>query len=202
MSRPLRVLTLVAAAIAAAACTTDAPITPDDASLSAGHAAAHSKAGSTPANLNQQLAALRSATARFHDIEVARKADYTILFDPDGEGPGSACLTHPTDGAMGEHYVNLDLLFDGGAVDVTRPEALIYEPMSNGKYRLVAVEYVVPFSDRPSDGPAPELLGQKFMPNHNPGFQLWALHAWVWENNPSGMFEPWNPKVSCKYSRN
>jgi hypothetical protein len=23
------------------------------------------------------------------------------------------------------------------------------------------------------------------------------LHAWIWQNNPAGMFEDWNPTVSC-----
>lgn len=203
MSGSLRVLTLLATAIAAAACTPDAPtIAPEGASLMADHAAAHNKAVSTSANVNQQLAAVRSATARFHDIKVADKAGYDFLFDPDGPGGNSACLSHPTDGAMGEHYIDTNLFVDAAHLDVTQPQALIYEPMKNGKYKLVGVEYVVPFTISPREGPAPELFGLEFMPNDDPAFQLWALHAWVWENNPSGMFEPWNPKVSCQYSKN
>jgi hypothetical protein len=166
--------------------------------------AAHARGGSgiTPAALNRQLAELRQATAQFHDIQAARDAGYTILFDPDGEGPGSACLSHPTQGGMGEHYVNPVLLFDGGALDVSRPEALIYEPQKNGKYRLVGVEYVIPFSDLPKTAEPPVLLGQQFMANDNEGFKLWALHAWVWKHNPSegGMFAPWNPTVTCEFS--
>jgi len=30
-----------------------------------------------------------------------------------------------------------------------------------------------------------------------PGMAQYILHAWVWKNNPSGMFEDWNPAVSC-----
>ena len=30
-----------------------------------------------------------------------------------------------------------------------------------------------------------------------PGSQVRALHAWVWKENPSGMFADWNPKASC-----
>jgi hypothetical protein len=25
----------------------------------------------------------------------------------------------------------------------------------------------------------------------------YSLHAWIWKNNPSGMFKDWNPKVTC-----
>ena len=31
-----------------------------------------------------------------------------------------------------------------GILDVNKPEALIYEPQSNGQLRLVGVEYIVP----------------------------------------------------------
>jgi hypothetical protein len=26
---------------------------------------------------------------------------------------------------------------------------------------------------------------------------FYALHAWVWKDNPTGMFSMWNPGVSC-----
>ena len=26
---------------------------------------------------------------------------------------------------------------------------------------------------------------------------FYELHAWIWKHNPSGMFEDWNPTVSC-----
>lgn len=188
------------AALALAACAADQPGEPLGTDVDATHVA-HSRLVEPSAELNRQLAALRRATARFHDIEAARAAGYTILFDPDGAGPGSACLRQ-ADAAMGEHYVHPTLLFDEGALDVAAPEALIYEPMKNGRYRLVGVEYVVPFSDLPSTAPAPTLLGQALMPNHNPGFQLWALHVWAWRDNPDGIFAPWNPAVTCQYSTN
>lgn len=188
------------AALALAACAADQPGGPV---ALAGHATpvAHSRLVEPGAELNRQLAALRQATARFHDIEAARAAGYTVLFDPDGDGPGSACLSQGA-AAMGEHYVHPALLFDGGALDVATPEALIYEPMKNGRYRLVGVEYVVPFSDLAPTAEAPTLFGEALMPNHNPGFQLWALHAWVWRDNAHGIFAPWNPDVTCRYSTN
>ncbi len=198
MPSTARFLTVLAV-FALPACSAQQPAVPADADLSP-HLADHMQAATPSSELNRQLAELRRATAGFHEIDAARAASYTVLFDPDGDGPGSACLSHPTDGAMGEHYVHPGLLFDGGALEITRPEALIYEPMANGKHRLVGVEYVVPFSDAPKDGPAPELFGMKFMANDDPGFHLWALHVWVWANNPSGMFMPWNPRVTCRHS--
>ena len=26
---------------------------------------------------------------------------------------------------------------------------------------------------------------------------FYALHAWIWKSNPSGIFAMWNPKVKC-----
>ena len=52
------------------------------------------------------------------------------------------CVTGPEFGAMGVHLINHE--FVDGIVDVNKPEALIYEPQSNGKLRIVGVEYIVP----------------------------------------------------------
>lgn len=193
MSR-LALLALPLATLALAACSGSQP-SPTAADP---HAVAHARAVPGDAQLNRQLAELRSATGGFHGIERARAAGYTVLFDPDGDGPASACFTQG-DAAMGEHWVHPDLAFgDAGALDVRRPEALIYEPQANGKYRLVGVEYVVPFSITPPTAPEPEVLGQKLMRNHELG--LWALHVWVWKDNPDGIFAAWNRDVSCQYS--
>ncbi len=26
---------------------------------------------------------------------------------------------------------------------------------------------------------------------------FYALHAWIWKKNPSGLLQPWNPSVAC-----
>jgi len=26
---------------------------------------------------------------------------------------------------------------------------------------------------------------------------FYELHAWIWQNNPDGMFKDWNPSGSC-----
>jgi hypothetical protein len=140
--------------------------------------------GATAAE-HQGLAAARRATARFHRFEEAQAADYTFLFM-------DMCMDNPGVGGMGYHYVNVEALLDP-TLDVTRPEAVMYEPGPNGQMRLVGLEYVIPADLWTSPTP-PTLLGQELELND---FDLWALHVWIWKNNPAGIFEPWNPDVSC-----
>lgn len=135
----------------------------------------------------QGLAAARAATAKFQRFDVAEANNYTYLFM-------DMCMVDQSPealGGMGYHYVNTELL--DGTVDVTRPEALLYEPGTNGQLKLVAVEYVIPASEWQSEDP-PMLLGQQLTLN---GFGLWALHVWLWKNNPAGMYASWNPSVNC-----
>lgn len=140
-----------------------------------------------------QLAELRQATARFHRPAAAERAGYTVLVThPE---TGAACLEDPVLGAMGRHYLAPALI--DGDVAVEAPEVLIYEPTRNGRLRLVAVEYVIPFAIHGADQPPPVLFGRELMQNHT--FDLWALHAWVWKHNPSGVFADWNPRVSCAH---
>jgi hypothetical protein len=136
---------------------------------------------------NKDVATLRAATAGFHRFDVAKNAGYTFLFM-------NMCMVDDSPekaGGMGYHYVNPKLLDD--KVDVANPEAVLYEPGPNGQLNLVAVEYVIPKAAWTSKDP-PELFGKKFKLNK---FDLWALHVWAWENNPSGLYADWNPRVSC-----
>jgi hypothetical protein len=100
---------------------------------------------------------------------------------------------------MGIHYVN-GALVSNGVVDATTPEALVYQPIGNGKLRLVAVEYIV-FYSMWAGSSKPSLFGQDFKligtPNRYGIPAFYELHAWVWQNNPSGMFKDWNPSGSC-----
>lgn len=136
--------------------------------------------------VERDLDALRRATESFRSFDAAQQANYTMLF-------ADMCMDHATDGGMGYHYVNTTLL--DTAVAVTEPEALIYEAGQSGELELVAVEYVVPFAVHGEDEPAPVLFGENFRQNHTYG--LWTLHAWVWKDNPSGVFADFNPTVSC-----
>ena len=94
---------------------------------------------------------------------------------------------------MGVHYVNQKLL-DDPAIDITKPEAVLYEPKADGSLELVAVEYITP------KGPA-ALGGQLFSftnaPNRYGLPAFYELHVWAWRDNPTGAFADMNPSVSC-----
>ncbi len=101
---------------------------------------------------------------------------------------------------MGVHMLNPALLFDGGKIDADQPELLVYEPRNNGTMKLVALEYLVFASDW-AGASKPELFGTEFdtlLPGNRYGLPLsYALHAWIWKPNPSGMLKPYNPRVDC-----
>ena len=87
-------------------------------------------------------------------------------------------------------------------LDPLTPEAVIYIPDAVGELELVGVEYVV-FAeawDAEHEAP-PSLLGRELHlvpePNRYELPAFYQLHAWVWRSNPSGMFESFNPSVSC-----
>ncbi|MEJ2678281.1 MAG: hypothetical protein P8174_04290 [Gemmatimonadota bacterium] len=142
------------------------------------------------AAVDRDLAALRQATARFHDFQAAKDAGWNVEV--------TNCMDDLPAGAMGYHYGNPTYI-DDPTPDVRKPELLIYEPEKNGRMRLVAVEYIIPYTLVSADTePAPSLFGLSF--HHNDAFGIWALHAWVWKENPSGMFADWNPKVTCAYA--
>jgi hypothetical protein len=159
----------------------------------AGHAG-HAEAA------QDELAGVRQATARFHRVEAAIEAGYELGW-VNGSGVRilTGCVSHPMAGAMGYHYFNAELMADN-AVDALEPEALVYAPAADGGLRLVAVEWVVrgPDSNPPGVSEPPSVLGMEMhilVPPPGPAFYI--MHAWVWANNPTGMFEDWNPEVSC-----
>ncbi|MPY86764.1 MAG: hypothetical protein GEU99_02470 [Luteitalea sp.] len=144
----------------------------------------------------RDLEAARRATAPFHSIDVAAAAgwpdDVTGCLDfPDGY------MGHPP-GAMGSHYRNLGLVTDGGALDPTRPELVLYERQADGSLRLLGVEYIIRESDRPRTDPPPVLFGREI--HFHPDFGVWGLHVWLWRHNPYGLFADVNPKVSCEHA--
>lgn len=140
-----------------------------------------------------KLSGLRRVTARFHQIEAAKDAGYVTQITP--------CWAHHSAGGMGYHFGNTNL-FDA-TVDLLNPETVIYEPQAGGHMKLVGMEYIVPIDawkaaghdvNDPNDTPV--LLGQRY--TKHSFLPIFKLHIWLWENNPSGTFADWNPKVSCK----
>ena len=136
-----------------------------------------------------ELAQLRAATAEFHRLEAAQAAGYDLV-------PGlDHCFDNPGVGGMGYHYINVSIL--DTTVELTRPEAMVYTPGPDGILQLGAVEYIVPAAAWDAEGHThlPMLFGRSF--HFNAALGVYVLHAWAWKNNPSGVFEDWNPNVSC-----
>jgi hypothetical protein len=155
-------------------------------------------AGAAVACPQDGLDRARAGTARYHDVDLAAARGFSQLND----AAGIACIDNPGVGGMGIHYVKGSRVEDP-AVRAGAPEVLVYEPRASGRLRLVAVEYVVLKSAWEAAGHArpPRLFGKRFTltPAGNryglPAF--YELHAWIWKHNPRGMFDDWNPRVSC-----
>ncbi|HEX9363167.1 MAG TPA: hypothetical protein VGA47_05235 [Candidatus Dormibacteraeota bacterium] len=126
------------------------------------------------------VAGVRHATAAYHDLDKAIAAGY---------GPLLACFDQPGVGGMGQHYVDTTRL--DATIEANNPEALVYE-IDGNRLQLVAVEYIVPWTAWVPATP-PQLYGRPFFSNTS--LHLWALHAWIWRPNPTGMFANYNPRV-------
>ena len=146
-----------------------------------------------------ELDAIREALAKYKDPYVAVRDLYLSTVGCvhyDGmKMPGH--MEYPK-GGMGIHFVNLTVQ---GPLDPKKPNVLIYEPV-DGKLELVAAEWLVPVSVAKE---RPVLLGQPFqgpMEGHEPlipqEFVHYDLHAWLFKDNPNGMFSPTNPDVTCE----
>ncbi len=142
------------------------------------HDAGAGKGNKPPPLAVLQLDQVRDATARFIDVDKAVAEGYADigLFVPD----------------MGWHYMKEKLVDE--RFDPTRPELLVYaDDPCGGKRKLVAVEYAVPLalSKRAPSG----FIGRADEWDANQQFQLWTLHAWLFEYNQDGVFAPFNPRV-------
>jgi hypothetical protein len=146
-----------------------------------------------------ELAAVRQVTAQFHRVEAAIGAGYELGYvNGSGNRIITGCVANPTAGAMGYHYFNKELI-DDLVVDELKPEGLVYAPAPDGDgLKLVALEYVVPGagSNPPGVSEPPTVFGRE-MVILVPAVGFYTRHVWVWGHNPAGMFESWNPEVSC-----
>ena len=105
---------------------------------------------------------------------------------------------------MGVHYVNGTLL-NSGVINASQPQALIYEPLKNGKMKLVGVEFITfaaPWLAANNNTP-PVLEGQVFQfvdsPNRFNIPAFFELHVWAWRDNPQGAYVDWNNDVTCAH---
>jgi hypothetical protein len=134
----------------------------------------------------RDLAAARTGTAAYHDLRAAMDDQFVEPFDP------NPCFTLPEAG-MGFHYIKPSRV--DKTPNAAEPELLVYMPGEDGIPHLVAVEYLVPGS--PDDKP-PVLFGHEF--HFTPLVSGWTLHAWIWNENPDGLFADFNPKLRCPTS--
>jgi hypothetical protein len=125
-----------------------------------------------------QLDEVRYAASQYLDVDEAVEAGYVDigLFVPN----------------MGWHYMKESLV--DAQFDWRKPELLVFaDDPCGGKRKLVAVEYAVPLS-LSKHAPA-GFVGKADEWDANQQFQLWTLHAWVYEFNPDGVFAAFNPHV-------
>ena len=139
---------------------------------------------------------VRHATVHFTDINVAIAEGWVAA---------TPCVSGPDAGAMGVHLV-LPKRIGDGVLNAEEPEALIYEPMTNGSMRLVGVEFIVLAGDWAKghpNGPPPALEGNLLnyvgAPNRYGLPAFYELHVWAWEHNPKGSFADWNTHVTCEH---
>jgi hypothetical protein len=170
---------VVAAVALIAACADDAPLAPDR--TQPGRAQLASLPG---IDTDGAIAALQRVTARYHRLSAALADDFVLLHP---------CEARGDEGPVGSVYVHLGRLMDG-VIDPESPDALIYEPGSDGTFKLVGVEFAIPKLLWTAPQP-PSFLGATFQSEDE--FGVYALHAWVWRNNPKGLFAETNPRVSC-----
>jgi hypothetical protein len=139
------------------------------------------------------LQIVRDATRRFQNVHVAEAEGYSLMF---------GCVSGESDGAMGLHYVNMEILKEG-KIEATRPQIVIYEAQPDGRLRLIGADYLVFKAawDAKYSAP-PQLMGQAFhlfdAPNRFRLDPFYTLHVWAWKENPNGAFVNWHPNVSCE----
>ncbi|HEX3500786.1 MAG TPA: hypothetical protein VHT04_15830 [Stellaceae bacterium] len=162
-----------------------------------------------PQSTVEALKRAQSATEKYQDVRAAEADGYRVF------GPYVA--------GMGFHYVNTRLARAG--FDAERPPILLYEKdddAPNGLW-LVGVSYIMPAhagdNEQPVAAPFPRALaawhrhaniclfadrsirtklndvdciqqGGRFIAETD-----WMLHAWIWKDNPAGVFSPTNPEI-------
>ena len=180
-------------------------------------------AAAAPASAEPDLAAIRAATERFRDVNVALAEGYVP--EPTNSCETSAHMGQPAElGAMGIHFLRADLLGitappnprvtgSGTHTDFNRPAILIYEPQADGSMELVAVENLVFEAAWRAAGndAAPTLHGRSWdrmaddpatQTDEAHGFEPhFDQHLWIYRDNPNGVYAQYNPNVSCRHHR-
>jgi hypothetical protein len=141
---------------------------------------------------------VREVTERFKDVAEAEREGYALTF---------GCVSGPDQGAMGLHFINMDLV-GKGIINADKPQIILYEPTADGRLKLTGADFLVDAEqwdanvDKTHKPGPPELMGQLFhyfeFPNRFGLKAFYTLHVWAWKDNPNGAFVNWHPDVSCK----
>jgi hypothetical protein len=166
---------------------------------------------------------VRAATEKYRDINVALADGY--IRDPFDLCDTAEMAGKPAElGAMGVHYFRPDqagvtdppnprVNGNGIHTDFLKPTVLIYEPLADDSYELVAVENLVfakawadagnaeppsfhgvPYNTMADDPATPIDEAHMFEPHHD-------RHVWIYRENPNGVFASYNPAVSCEHHK-
>jgi hypothetical protein len=152
----------------------------------------HHEAGDRGGKAGALVKAVRESTERYKDVAAAEADGYGLMF---------GCVSGPDYGAMGLHYVNLPLVQDI-ALDPAKPEIVIYEPLPNGRKRLIGADFLVFAADwHAKHAETPKIMGQLMhlieSPNRYGLPAFYTLHVWAWKESATGPFVNWHPTVSC-----
>jgi hypothetical protein len=130
-----------------------------------------------------ELQQVRAATARYRNVNNAFNDNYVDIN-----------LKLPN---MGYHMLKQELVTP--VFNIRKPPILVYNKTEDGSFELLAVEYAIPI-DQQHPNIAPEgFTGNADEWNFNTlNTGWWTLHAWVWKNNPDGVFAPMNTDVEVR----
>ena len=130
-----------------------------------------------------ELQQVRAATAKYRDTTNAIKDNYVNIG-----------LVLPN---MGYHFLNKDLV--SPQFDMRKPPILVYNKREDGSFELLAVEYAIPIDPQHTNVPPDGFTGNDDVWDFNTlNTGWWTLHAWVWKNNPDGVFKPMNMDVQVR----
>ncbi len=159
-------------------------------------------------NTTALLERARQATEKYKDVHVA---------EADGYQPVGPDIT-----GMGIHFVKT---LEPKSFDIEKPPILLYakDAAAPGGYTLVGVSYLWSAPEgpdgQPLDPPFPKALARwhrhanicvlphienphglteeqcREQGGHFIGQSQWLVHAWIWKDNPAGVFSPDNPAL-------
>jgi hypothetical protein len=149
----------------------------------------------------KELEPVRESLSRFLDYNVAEGEVYVAI----------GCVDYGIDNGAGMSYAGQDvaqvmvnyLLATSDTLDAMHPSSLIYARTPTGPLRLAGAIWTVPYK---KGEPRPKLFGQEFTgpviidgetPLQHVNLDQYELMAWLWQDNPRGLFARTNPDLPC-----